>query len=144
MRASRPLMFLPAMVLLLQADGKIVVAGESDIGGTSKIAVARFNSNGRADTTFGGGDGFTLTSFGNQRQAANAVVVTPDGNIAVAGFTSAGTNARSAMVRYGPGVNSIGRSAGTGACRSTSAAATNSSRPSPGTARTTGWPATPR
>ncbi len=92
-----------AYALDLQADGRIVVAGESDVGGTSRIAVVRFNNNGRPDATFGGGDGFTLTSFGNQRQAANAVVLTPDGNIIVAGFTSAGTNARSAMIRYTPG-----------------------------------------
>jgi uncharacterized delta-60 repeat protein len=90
-----------AYALGLQADGKIVLAGESDTAGRSKIALARFNSNGKVDTTFGG-DGSVLTSFGKDQQAANAVMVTPDGKIAVAGFTSAGTNARSAMVRYGP------------------------------------------
>ena len=92
-----------AYAMALQPDGKIILAGESDSAGQSRIAVARFNGNGRVDTTFGGGDGFVLTSFGKDQQAANAVVVTPDGKIVAAGFTSGGVNARSAMVRYGPG-----------------------------------------
>jgi len=92
-----------AYALDFQADGKIVLAGESDTAGRSKMAVARFNGNGKIDTTFGGGDGFALASFGKDQQAANAVTVTPDGKIVAAGFTSAGVDARSAMVRYGSG-----------------------------------------
>ena len=38
----------------LQADGKIVVAGTIDNGGDNyDFAVARFNTNGSLDTTFG-------------------------------------------------------------------------------------------
>jgi uncharacterized delta-60 repeat protein len=92
-----------AFALDIQPDGKIVLAGESDKRGKSKIALARFRPNGRVDTTFGGGDGSTLTSFRKDQQAANAVIVTPDEKIVVAGFTSGGVNARSAIVRYGMG-----------------------------------------
>jgi uncharacterized delta-60 repeat protein len=92
-----------ARAIALQVDGKLVVAGESDSGGKSRIAVARFNANGRVDTTFGGQHGFTLTSYGKDHQAANAVIVTPDDKIVVAGFTSAGVDSRSAIVRYGLG-----------------------------------------
>ena len=90
-----------AYALDFQADGKIILAGESDTAGKSRIAVARFNANGKVDTTFGGGDGFVLTSFGKDQQAANAVMVTPDNKIVAAGFTSGGVDARSAIVRYG-------------------------------------------
>ncbi|MEP7060734.1 MAG: hypothetical protein ABI828_08380 [Actinomycetota bacterium] len=89
-----------AYALAFQTDEKIVLAGESDSAGRSRMAVARFNANGRVDTTFGGHDGFVLTSFGKDHQVANAVIFTPDEKIVVAGFTSAGTNARSAMARY--------------------------------------------
>ncbi|MEA2522215.1 MAG: hypothetical protein QOI81_1861 [Actinomycetota bacterium] len=93
-----------AYALAIQTDGKIVLAGESDLAGRSRMAVARFNANGRVDTTFGGHDGFVLTSFGKDQQAANAVVFTPDDKIVVAGFTSNGrSTARSAMARYSIG-----------------------------------------
>ena len=92
-----------AYAIAFQADGKIILAGESDGGGRSRIALARFNGNGSLDPGFGGGDGYVLTSFGKDQQAANAVTVTPNQKIVAAGFTSAGVNARSAIVRYGYG-----------------------------------------
>lgn len=92
-----------AYALDFQVGGKIVLAGESDTAGKSRIALARFNGNGKVDATFGGGDGFVLTSFGKDQQAANAVIVTPDDKIVAAGSTSGGVNARSAIVRYGLG-----------------------------------------
>jgi uncharacterized delta-60 repeat protein len=46
-----------------QADGKIVAAGESDVGGSNpKFVVARFNPDGTPDTTFGG-DGTVTNDF---------------------------------------------------------------------------------
>jgi uncharacterized delta-60 repeat protein len=86
--------------MALQPDGKIVLAGQRTLNGQSKIALVRYTANGRLDANFGGGDGITLTGFGKAQQAANAVIVTPDGKIVVAGYTSGGTNARSAIVRY--------------------------------------------
>jgi uncharacterized delta-60 repeat protein len=65
--------------MVLQPDGKIVVVGSSD----GQIALARYDSNGQLDPTFGSG-GEVLTSLGTDAQA-NAVAVTPAGQIVVAG-----------------------------------------------------------
>ncbi len=48
-----------AFALALQPDGKIIVAGESN----SRVALARYNSDGNLDATFGGG-GTVITDFG--------------------------------------------------------------------------------
>ena len=78
----------------MQADGKIVVAGSSLKGGSSSIAVVRYNTNGSIDASFDG-DGMVVTSIGNDA-VANAVAIQTDGRIVVAG--SAG--GLFAVVRY--------------------------------------------
>lgn len=71
-----------AWSLLLQGDGKLVVAGlvlPSGFG-TDLYALARFNPDGSLDTSFGGGGKTTLSfSFGYQRSLAAALQ--PDGKI---------------------------------------------------------------
>ena len=63
----------------LQADGKIVVAGVTEQSGVpSDVAVARFNPNGTLDSSFDGDGMATLDYFGGV-DAAEAVVVQPDG-----------------------------------------------------------------
>ncbi|WP_330300273.1 calcium-binding protein [Streptomyces sp. NBC_00503] len=67
-----------------QADGKLVVVGGSTDAG---FALARYNTNGSPDTTFGG-DGTVTDDFGGGGHIANAVAVQPsDGKIVVAGTT---------------------------------------------------------
>jgi uncharacterized delta-60 repeat protein len=70
----------------LQADGKIVVVGSSGVD----FAVARINTNGTLDTTFGGspGSGIITRDFGSSNEGATAVAILPDGRIVVAGFTT--------------------------------------------------------
>ncbi len=75
----------------LQPDGKIVVAGS---GGSSDIAVARYNPDGSLDSTFDG-DGKLLTSVGGIDRG-NDVALQPDGKIVVAGYTYADF----AVIRY--------------------------------------------
>ncbi|HET6978798.1 MAG TPA: hypothetical protein VFI24_20870 [Pyrinomonadaceae bacterium] len=74
--------------LVIQPDGKIVVAGFAQLagsGGTPRVfAVARYTSDGRPDTTFGNGGSIT-TSFGGTFAAASAIMLQPDGKIVVAG-----------------------------------------------------------
>jgi uncharacterized delta-60 repeat protein len=72
--------------VMIQADGKILVAGDlkSDASGAHSFLVARYNTNGRLDATFGvsgiatggnlGGNGFV-----------GGVALEPDGRIAEAG-----------------------------------------------------------
>jgi uncharacterized delta-60 repeat protein len=65
----------------LQADGKIVLAGDSHL----KVAVARLKPNGALDASFEG-DGKKIFSWGALSRA-QAVVVAPNGKILLAGFS---------------------------------------------------------
>jgi len=70
--------------LAVQLDGKIVVAGQALIDPDFAVALARYNSDGTLDTSFGT-SGKVITDFGSRNAAASSVVVEPDGNIVVAG-----------------------------------------------------------
>src|SRR5215831_11638481 len=76
--------FALAYSLALQQDGKIVLAGESTINGDRDFALARYNTNGTLDQSFGTG-GRVTTTFG-QNDVAFSVAVQPDGKIVTAGF----------------------------------------------------------
>jgi uncharacterized delta-60 repeat protein len=65
----------------LQADGKIVLAGDSHL----KVAVARLKPNGALDASFEG-DGKKVFSWGALGRG-QAVVVAPNGKILLAGFS---------------------------------------------------------
>ena len=72
----------------LQADGKIVTAGIRFVGisaSTGDFLVARYNTDGTIDKTFGQG-GSVVTDFG-MTESASAVAIQPDGKIVVAGGT---------------------------------------------------------
>jgi uncharacterized delta-60 repeat protein len=75
-----------ANALLLQPDGKLVVAGRSDILGTPfpSAILARYLPDGRLDPSFGIEGKVTLTFGGGS--GINALVQQPDGKLAVAGF----------------------------------------------------------
>lgn len=83
----------------LQPDGKIVIVGTSGLNGQSNgfrnFAVARLNTNGSLDDTFGNG-GLVTTDFFNQEDVATAVAIQPDGKIVVGGNSAA----RFALARY--------------------------------------------
>ena len=81
----------------LQPNGKIVVVGNND---SEDWAVARLNTDGSMDTTFGGGDGITITDFGGTTDRAQDLVIESDGKIVVGGFTDAGSDYDFAIARY--------------------------------------------
>jgi uncharacterized delta-60 repeat protein len=83
----------------IQANGKIVVAGQTDAG----FAVARYNTNGTLDATFSG-DGKQTTAFGGQSDVATGVAIQDDGRIVVGGHASFdGAALRDfAVARYNP------------------------------------------
>lgn len=71
--------------ILLQPDGKIVVAGETDTGNLDwNFILVRYNTNGSLDTTFSG-DGIVVTDFG-AGEAIHALALQPDGKILAAGI----------------------------------------------------------
>jgi uncharacterized delta-60 repeat protein len=74
-----------ARAVALQPDGQIVLAGSAFNGATlSDFALARFNADGTLDSNFAGKGKLTVNFF-NNLDAAEAVVVLPDGRIVAAG-----------------------------------------------------------
>jgi len=57
-----------ASAVVVQPDGKLVVAGRTNIAGNTVFALARYNPNGGLDPTFGTG-GLVTTDFGSTDQA---------------------------------------------------------------------------
>jgi uncharacterized delta-60 repeat protein len=72
-----------ASAVVIQPDGKLVVAGRTNIAGNTVFALARYNPNGSLDPAFGTG-GLVTTDFGSTDQAL-AVALQADGKIVTAG-----------------------------------------------------------
>ncbi|HYV92933.1 MAG TPA: T9SS type A sorting domain-containing protein [Chitinophagales bacterium] len=70
--------------MALQSDGKIIAVGVAG-NYASDFAVARFNSNGALDDTFGT-NGILSTDFNDLDDAAFSVAIEPDQTIVVAGY----------------------------------------------------------
>ena len=75
--------------VVIQPDGKIVVAGSSRTGGNMDFGLARFNTDGSLDVTFDG-DGKLTTDVGSTEDYINAMAIQDDGKIIVAGYTKSG------------------------------------------------------
>ncbi len=95
-----------AVALEIQTDGMIVLAGRAGqtINGAAKnvFALARYETNGALDATFGTG-GLVTTSFGvftNPGEIARALAIQPDGKIVVAGYTTLNDGLHLALARY--------------------------------------------
>ena len=83
----------------IQPDGKIIMAGESNVSANiSDFAVARYNTDGSLDTTFDS-DGKVITDFSNFARGAD-IVLQPDGKIVVAGASWDGNNFDFALASY--------------------------------------------
>ncbi|MCY4495509.1 MAG: delta-60 repeat domain-containing protein, partial [Acidimicrobiaceae bacterium] len=93
-----------AFSVALQADGKIVAAGDASIGSVEDsardFAVVRYNTDGSLDTTFGSG-GKVTTAVGAGEDIAYSVAIQDDGKI-VAGGTAEDASGKKvfAVVRY--------------------------------------------
>lgn len=87
-----------AREIMVQSDGKIVVAGSTLIGSNNEFALVRYNSDGSLDTTFST-DGKVTTSIG-QSAVGYSAILQPDGKILVVGSSSDGTSTDIAVVRY--------------------------------------------
>jgi uncharacterized delta-60 repeat protein len=85
--------------IAIQSDGKIVAAGISDNGTNYDFALARYNSNGSLDTTFGT-DGKVTTAIGTDYDEAYAIAIQADGKIVAAGYSHNGSDADFALARY--------------------------------------------
>lgn len=101
-----------ARALLVQPDGKIVLAGQSTAG--AGVALARYTRQGGLDRAFGTA-GTVLTGI---RGVAYAVALQPDGGIVVAGSADAGGGNDVLVARFRPDGSpdpGFGAGGGTGA-----------------------------
>lgn len=92
--------------VVLQADGKVVIVGDSvSADGSSNFIVARLNADGTPDDSFGVAedgtpDGFVSTSLGDGNDFATGVAVQSDGKLVVAGYHQDGDSTNIAVARY--------------------------------------------
>lgn len=84
---------------VLLPDGKIVVAGTAFPGANRDIALARFDSNGGLDPTFGVG-GKVVAPLGNADDIGSCIALQADGKIVVGGRSNNGTDEDFALVRF--------------------------------------------
>ena len=86
----------------LQADGKIVAAGGAGVasGGAGTFALARYDTDGTLDSTFGG-DGRVVTQMTLKTDVIQAVAIQADQKIIAAGRVGGG-GGRYGLARYNP------------------------------------------
>jgi uncharacterized delta-60 repeat protein len=79
-----------AASVVVQADGKVVLAGQGALEGGSEAIVARLNGDGTPDDSFGpnGQQSFKFgAAYNNWYDSASSLAVQPDGKLVVAGFS---------------------------------------------------------
>ncbi len=85
--------------MLIQPDGKIVVAGTCNNGVNSDFCAARYLASGALDASFGSG-GKVVTAFSVRDDVVNAALLQPDGKLVLAGSCNNGTTDDVCALRY--------------------------------------------
>ena len=89
-----------AFGVAIQSDGRIVVSGETLLGGSNTgFALVRYNRSGSLDRTFGR-NGKVSTDFTPGSDGNNAVAIQRDGKIVASGGANTGPHATFALARY--------------------------------------------
>ncbi len=86
-----------AHAVVIQSDGKIIAGGIAGPGGNLDFALARYDSSGALDPTFGG-DGTVTTVFSSSDDVINAMALQADGKLVAGGL--AGSGGSFALARY--------------------------------------------
>ncbi|HEX8090004.1 MAG TPA: delta-60 repeat domain-containing protein, partial [Blastocatellia bacterium] len=99
-RISKHALSEEAFEVAIQSDGKIIAAGSTIDFGPSSFALARYNTDGTLDASFGTG-GRVTTDF-DLGSGAYDVAIQPDGKILAAGvaFSNVSDSQEFAIVRY--------------------------------------------
>ncbi len=84
-----------ARTVALQSDGKIIVAGKSNLD----FILMRYTSDGLLDSTFDA-DGIVNTDISNSGDEGKSLAVQPDGKILLGGITTKNGNANFSLARY--------------------------------------------
>jgi len=82
-----------AKSIFVDSDGSIIVGGYVESGNDTAFAVAKYDTGGILDGTFGGGDGQVTLSIGSGAQRLNSITLQSDGKILLAGDSSGQTRA---------------------------------------------------
>jgi uncharacterized delta-60 repeat protein len=90
-----------ARAVAIQADGRIVVAGQSSNRSNPDFAVARYAASGALDASFGAGGKMAIDFFGSF-DGAESVAIQSDAKVVVGGFARNGTSTGYALVRILP------------------------------------------
>ncbi len=85
--------------IVIQPDGRIIVAGSANDGTNDGFALARYLTNGVLDATFGTG-GTRLAGYGSAAASGNAVTLQSDGKIVMVGNAFNGTRNDFALARF--------------------------------------------
>jgi uncharacterized delta-60 repeat protein len=128
--------FQSANAVAITPGGRIVVAGSTSNGITSRSVVARYLGDGRLDRSFGG-DGRVTTDVSPSAEQFTDLVIQPDGRIVAAGWAEVSLVPVFTAVRYtsdgrldrsfdGDGISRVDVS--TGADRANAIAETNDGR----------------
>ena len=88
-----------ARAMLLQPDGKIILAGYTDAGPNFDFALARYHPNGSLDTSFAA-DGLLVSDLNGEHDSAYGAALQPDGKLVLTGFTFNGSDNDIVLARY--------------------------------------------
>jgi len=86
--------------LAIQPDGKILLGGRCSNGSNSDFCIARFNSDGTLDTTFGSPNGYIIQSIGSSDDGGFSLAIQPDGKILLGGICLNGSNSDFCIARF--------------------------------------------
>jgi uncharacterized delta-60 repeat protein len=85
--------------LAIQSDGKILLGGSCYNGSDYDFCIARFNSNGTLDTSFGS-SGKVIKPIGSGDDEVSSIAIQPDGKILLGGNCSNGSNDDFCIARF--------------------------------------------
>jgi uncharacterized delta-60 repeat protein len=85
--------------VVIQGDGKIIVAGASFTGAATDFAAVRYDAEGAVDSTFSG-DGVVTTDFAGGPDHAYDAVLQPEGELILAGSAYTSGAYHFALARY--------------------------------------------
>ncbi|MDW8092019.1 MAG: delta-60 repeat domain-containing protein [Meiothermus sp.] len=107
-----PLLVFGGLDLLLQPDGKLVVAGAKQVGSQTVLFLRRYGADGVPDASFGSGG--EVTAVVGSATLATALLQQPDGRLVVAGNSYNGSDYDFVLLRRNPLDGSPDTSFGTG------------------------------
>ncbi|MEZ4710587.1 MAG: hypothetical protein R3A44_25530 [Caldilineaceae bacterium] len=88
-------------MIVQQSNGKLVVSGKADVGGSFDAALLRYNTDGSLDNTFDG-DGKVITNIGAGDDLIYDLLLQPNGKIVGVGGSNDGSLTNAVVLRYNP------------------------------------------